>query len=47
MSQQINGSVISKRELHFTQRSASFTSTDLFHDIHHGAAYMVHKPRKC
>jgi xylan 1,4-beta-xylosidase len=45
--EQIANSAIPKLELHFTEWSTSFVSTDPIHDSYHSAAYILDKLKKC
>jgi xylan 1,4-beta-xylosidase len=44
---EIAESAMPKLELHFTEWSSSFTSTDPIHDSYHSAAYILDKLKKC
>jgi xylan 1,4-beta-xylosidase len=43
---QINQSALPKRELHYTEWSASYTPSDPIHDSYHEAAYVLDKLKK-
>jgi xylan 1,4-beta-xylosidase len=45
--QQIAESAMPKLELHFTEWSSSYTSSDPVHDSYHSAAYILDKLKKC
>jgi xylan 1,4-beta-xylosidase len=45
--QEIAKSAMPKLDLHFTEWSASFTSTDPIHDGYHSAAYILDKLKNC
>ena len=47
VSREIANSAIPDLELHFTEWSSSFTSTDPVHDSYHSAAYILDKLKKC